>query len=56
MITSPLLSNVRHRAMIMPVSPLRTGLIHIIPSCWTIIYSFEIILKMVTAHGIGFQT
>jgi len=29
MITSPLLSNVRHRAMITPVRPLLTRLIHI---------------------------
>ena len=34
MITSPLLSNVRHRKTITPVSPLLTRLIHISPSCW----------------------
>ena len=34
MITSPLLSNVHHRAMIMPVSLSLTRLIHISPSCW----------------------
>jgi len=33
MITSPLLRNVRRRAMITPVSPLLTRLIHISPSC-----------------------
>jgi len=46
MITSPLLSNVRHRAMLTPVSLLSTRLIHISPNCCTIFYSFEIILKM----------
>ena len=30
MITSPLLSNVRHRAMIMPVSPLRTKAVELV--------------------------
>jgi len=43
MITSPLLSNVRHRAMIAPLSPLLTKLIHISPSCWAIYRLFEII-------------
>jgi len=55
MITSPLLSNERHRAMITPVSPLLTSLIHFSPSCWTIYRSFEIILEMGTLHWIGFQ-
>jgi len=36
MIISPLISNVCQRAMITPVSPLLTRLIHISPSCWTI--------------------
>ena len=40
-----LLRNVRHRAMTTPVSPLRTRLIHISPSYWTISRSFEIILE-----------
>ena len=53
--TSTLLSNVRHRAMLTPVSPLRTRLIHISPSCWTIYHSFEIILKMGTVHWIRLQ-
>jgi len=55
MITSPLLSNVRHRAMLTPVSPLHTRLIHISLSCWTIYHSFEIILKMGTVHWIRLQ-
>ena len=42
---SPLLRNVRHRAVITPVSPLLTRLIRISPSCWTINRSFEIILN-----------
>jgi len=56
MITSALLSNVRHRAMITPVSPLLTRLIHIIPSCWTIYSSFEIILEMGTVQWVGLQS
>jgi len=36
MITSSLLSIVRHRAMITPVSRLLATLIHISPSCWTV--------------------
>jgi len=55
-ITSPLLSNVHHRAMIAPVSPLLTRLIHICPSYWTIFRSFDIILEMGTVHWIGLQT
>jgi len=55
MITSPLLSNVRHRAMITPVSHPLTRLIHIIPNCWTIYRSFEIILEMGTVHWIELQ-
>jgi len=53
MITSPLLSNVRKKAMITPASPLLTPLVHISPSYWTIYRSFEIILKMGTVHWIG---
>ena len=53
MITSSLLSNVRHRAVITPVSPLRARLIHISPCCWTIYRSFEIILEIGTVHWIG---
>ena len=55
MMTSPLLSNIRHRTMITPVSPLLTRLIHISPSCWTIYRPFEIIREMVTVHWIGLQ-
>ena len=51
--TSPLLSNVCHRAVITPVSPPPTTLIHISPSCWTIYRSFEITLEMGTVHWIG---
>jgi len=49
-----MLSNVRHRAMLMPVSPPLTRLIHISPS-WTIYPLFEIILEMVTVHWIETQ-
>jgi len=55
MITSSLLSNVRHRAMITPENPLSTKIIHIRPSCRTIFYSFEIILKMGTTHRLEFK-
>jgi len=56
MITSPLLSNVRHKAVITPVSPLPTRLIYILLSCWTIYRSFEIILQMGTIHGLEFKS
>jgi len=55
MITS-LLSNVRHKAMKTPVSPLLTKLIYIIPSYWTIYRSFEIILEMGTVHRLEFKS
>jgi len=55
MISSPLLSNVRHRAMITPVSLLLTRLIHISPSCRTICRLFEIHLEMGTVSWIGLQ-
>jgi len=44
--TRPLLRNVRHRALITPVNLLRTRLIYISPSYWTIYRSFEIILQL----------
>jgi len=43
--TPPLLLNARHRAMITPVSPVRTRLIHISPSYSTICGSFEISIE-----------
>jgi len=55
MITSPVFSNARHRAMITPVSHVRTRLIHLSPSCWTIYRSFDIILEIGTVHWIGLQ-
>jgi len=55
MIISPLLSNVRHRAMITPVSPMLTRFIHISPSSGTSYRSFEIILDVGTFHWIGLQ-
>jgi len=55
MITSPLLSNVHHRAMIPPVSPLLTRVIHINPSGWTIYRSFEIVFEMGIVHWIGLE-
>jgi len=45
MITRQLLRNIRHTAMITPVSSLRTKLIHICPSYWTIYRSFEMNLE-----------
>ena len=53
MITSPLLSNIRQIAMITPVGPLLTTLVHNSPSYWTIYSSLEIILEMETVHWIG---
>jgi len=43
--THRLLRNIRHRAMITPVRPLRTRIIYISPSYWTVYHSFEIILE-----------
>jgi len=56
MITSPLLSNVHHTAMITPVSLLLTRPIHISPSYWTIYCSFEIHLEMRTFFGLDFKS
>jgi len=53
MITSPLLSNVRQKAVITPAIPLLTTLVHISPGYWTINRSFEISLEMGTVHWIG---
>ena len=55
MITFPLLSNVRQRAMIMPVSPPLTRLIHVRTSYWTIFHSFEIILEIGAVNWIELQ-
>ena len=53
--TRRLLRNARHRAIITPVNPLRTRLIHISPSYKTIYRSFEIILKRETSIGLEFK-
>jgi len=53
--TRPLLRDVRHKAMITPVNPLRTKLIHISPSYWTIYRSFEIILEWELSIGWEFE-
>jgi len=53
MITSPLLSNVHHKAMTTPVSFLLSRIIYINPSCLTIYRSFEINLIMGTVSWIG---
>jgi len=53
MVISPLLSDIRQKAMITPASPLLITLVHISPSYWTIYRSFEIILEMGTVHWIG---
>jgi len=45
MITSPLVSNVRHRAMIMPVRPLLTRLIHISGVIGPFIVRFKLFSK-----------
>jgi len=55
MITSPLLSNVQHKAMITPVSLLLPRPIHISPSCRTVYRSFQIHLEMGTVSWIGLQ-
>jgi len=55
MIAPPLLRNARHRAMIMPVSPVRTRLIHISLSCWTIYRLFEINLEWEPSIALEFK-
>jgi len=47
-----LLRNVCHRAMITQISPLRTRLIHVIPSYWTVYRSFEIIVECGLSIGL----
>ena len=56
MLNSPLLSNVRQRAMITPVSPPLARLIHIRRSCWTICRSFEIFSKWELSTGMNFKS
>jgi len=53
--THPLLHNLCHRVMIMPVGPLHTRLIHISLSYWTIYQLFEIILKWELSIGMEFK-
>jgi len=53
--TCPLLRELRHKAMITPVSPLRARLIHISSSYWTILCSFEIILEWELSIALEFQ-
>jgi len=53
--TCRLLHNLRHRAMIAPVSPQRTRIIHISPSYWTIFCSFGIILEWELSIGLEFK-
>jgi len=54
--TSPLFRNVRHRAMITLTSPLRTRLIDISSSCWTIYRWFEIIHEWELSIGLEFKS
>jgi len=49
--TRRLLRNIRHRATVTPVSPLRTRLIHITTSYWTICRSFAIIRECELSIG-----
>jgi len=53
--TPPLLLNARHRAMITPVSPVRSVLMYISPSYWTICRSFEIIREWGPSTGLEFK-
>jgi len=56
MITSPLLSNVRHRAMVAPVSPPSTRLIHISPGCWIILIRLKFFSKWELSMGLDFKS
>ena len=53
--TRRLLRKVHHRAKIIPVRPLRTRLIRINTSYWTIFSSFEIILEWKLSIGLNFK-
>jgi len=55
MTTSQLLSNVRHRAMIAPVSPLSIRFIHIIPSCSKIFDRWTLFSKWKLSMGLDFK-
>jgi len=55
MITSPLLSNVRHRAMITPVSPPLTALIHISRVVGQFIVRLKLISKWELSIGLNFN-
>jgi len=56
MTTSPLLSNVRHRAMIAPVSPLTTRFIHINPSCCKIFIRLKLFSTWELSMGLHFKS
>jgi len=53
--TCALLRKLRHKAMITPVSPLRTRLVHVSPIYWIIFCSFEIILERKLSIGLEFK-
>jgi len=53
--TCALLRKPRHKAMITPVSPLRTRLVHVSPIYWIIFCSFEIILERKLSIGLEFK-
>jgi len=55
MITSPLLSNTRHRVMITLVNHPLTRLIHISPSCWTI-YRLKLFSKWELSIGLNVKS
>jgi len=50
-----LLRNVHHRVTMTPVSSVRTSLIHISPSSWTIFHSFESILEWELSVGLEYK-
>jgi len=54
--TRPLLRNVRHRAVVTPVSPLRIRLNHVNSSYWIIYRSLEIILAWELSIGMEFKS
>jgi len=55
-VISPLLTNVRHRAMITPVSPLLTRLFHISLSYWKIIVRLKLLSEWELSVGLDFKS
>jgi len=54
MVISPLLSDIRQKAMITPASPLLTTLVHISPSYWKFFVRLKLFSKWELSTGLDF--